>query len=257
MPNYTFPDSPPDKLFDRVVEQAKAAEESGFALVTVMDHLYQIGGVGPEEAPMLEAYSVLSALARETSRVTLGTLVTGVTYRNPAFLAKTVTTLDIDLRRPRAAWAGRGMERGRAHRLRLHVPAREGAHGSAGRCPRHREGHVRAGSVHLRGSLVARREDHQLPAAGPTGRAEDHGRRRRRAAHAAHCGQVRRHDSLVPDRDGRAEAQERRAARLLRGDRTQSGRGPADNGSTRGAARQRRQIATRSWSESRSSAARH
>ena len=57
MPNYTFPDSPPDKLFDRIVEQAKTAEESGFALVTVMDHLYQIGGVGPEDAPMLEAYS--------------------------------------------------------------------------------------------------------------------------------------------------------------------------------------------------------
>src|SRR6266480_778139 len=94
MPNYTYPDVPPDKLFDRVVEQAKTAEATGFALVTVMDHLYQIGGVGREDAPMLEAYSVLSALARETSKVRLGTLVTGVTYRNPAFLAKTVTTLD-------------------------------------------------------------------------------------------------------------------------------------------------------------------
>ena len=94
LPNYSFPDSSPEKLFDHIVEQAKTAEESGFALVTVMDHLYQIGGIGPEEAPMLEAYSVLSALARETSKVRLGTLVTGVTYRNPAFLAKTVTTLD-------------------------------------------------------------------------------------------------------------------------------------------------------------------
>ncbi len=94
MPNYSFPDSPPEKLFDRIIEQARTAEESGFALVTVMDHLYQIGGVGPEEAPMLEAYSVLAALARETSKVRLGTLVTGVTYRNPALLAKTVTTLD-------------------------------------------------------------------------------------------------------------------------------------------------------------------
>ena len=60
-----------------------------------MDHLFQIGGVGPEDNAMLEAYTTLGALARETSRVKLGTLVTGVTYRNPAFLAKTVTTLDI------------------------------------------------------------------------------------------------------------------------------------------------------------------
>ena len=95
LPNYTFPDSPPEQLFDRIVEQARAAEDSGFSLVTVMDHLYQIGGVGPEEAPMLEAYTVLGALARETSKVRLGTLVTGVTYRNPAFLAKIVTTLDV------------------------------------------------------------------------------------------------------------------------------------------------------------------
>jgi F420-dependent oxidoreductase-like protein len=95
MPSYSFPDTEPRRLFDRTVEQAKTAEDSGFSLVTVMDHLYQIGGVGPEDEPMLEGYSVLSALARETSRVRLGTLVTGVTYRNPAFLVKTVTTLDV------------------------------------------------------------------------------------------------------------------------------------------------------------------
>jgi F420-dependent oxidoreductase-like protein len=95
LPNYTFPGTPSAELFDRVIEQAKTAEDAGFSLVTVMDHLYQIGGVGPEEHPMLESYSVLSALARETTRVRLGTLVTGVTYRNPAFLVKTVTTLDV------------------------------------------------------------------------------------------------------------------------------------------------------------------
>jgi F420-dependent oxidoreductase-like protein len=60
-----------------------------------MDHFYQIAGVGPETAPMLEAYATLSAIAASTSRVKLGTLVTGVTYRNPAFLAKQVTTLDV------------------------------------------------------------------------------------------------------------------------------------------------------------------
>jgi F420-dependent oxidoreductase-like protein len=95
LPLYTFPDTPPERLFDRVVEQACAAEAAGFSLVTVMDHLYQIQGVGPVTDPMLEAWSTLAALARETTRVRLGTLVTGVTYRNPALLAKTVTTLDV------------------------------------------------------------------------------------------------------------------------------------------------------------------
>jgi F420-dependent oxidoreductase-like protein len=94
LPSYTFPDTPPDQLFDRVVEQAQTAEEQGFDLVTVMDHLYQIGGIGSVEEPMLEGWMALAALARETRRVRLGTLVTGVTYRNPALLAKEVTTLD-------------------------------------------------------------------------------------------------------------------------------------------------------------------
>lgn len=95
MPNYTFPGVPDDKLFDHVVEQAKAAEAAGFDLVTVMDHFYQIRGVGPETNAMLEAYATLAAIAARTSRVKLGTLVTGVTYRNPALLAKEVTTLDV------------------------------------------------------------------------------------------------------------------------------------------------------------------
>ena len=95
MPNYTFPGVPNDRLFERVIHQAKAAEAAGFDLVTVMDHLYQIRGVGPETEPMLEAYTTLSALATQTSRVKLGTLVTGVTYRNPALLVKEVTTLDV------------------------------------------------------------------------------------------------------------------------------------------------------------------
>jgi len=95
MPTFTFPGVPPEGLFDRVVTLACAAEDSGFGLVTVMDHFYQIVGVGPETDPMLEAYTALAGLSQHTRRVRLGALVSGVTYRNPALLAKTVTTLDV------------------------------------------------------------------------------------------------------------------------------------------------------------------
>jgi F420-dependent oxidoreductase-like protein len=95
MPTYTFPGVPPERLFDRAAELAKAAEDSGFGLVTVMDHFYQIQGIGPETGEMLEAYSTLAALSQRTSKAMLGALVTGVTYRNPAVLAKTVATLDV------------------------------------------------------------------------------------------------------------------------------------------------------------------
>ena len=95
MPNFTFPGVPDDRLFERVVQLARAAEEADFDLATIMDHFYQIGPIGPEEDPMLEAYTTLGALAASTTRVRLATLVTGVTYRNPALLAKMVTTLDV------------------------------------------------------------------------------------------------------------------------------------------------------------------
>ena len=95
MPSFTNPGIPPAGLFDHVVELARAAEANGFDLVTVMDHFYQIGVVGAEEEPMLEAYTTLGALAARTERVRLAAMVTGVTYRNPAILAKQVTTLDV------------------------------------------------------------------------------------------------------------------------------------------------------------------
>ena len=94
MPSFTFPGVPDSQRFEHVASTVLAAEEAGFDLVTVMDHFYQIPGVGAEEEPMLEAYSTLAALAARTSRIRLGAMVSGVTYHNPALLAKTVTTLD-------------------------------------------------------------------------------------------------------------------------------------------------------------------
>ena len=95
IPNFTYPDTPNDKLFDTVVAQAREAEASGFDTVLVMDHFYQLPGIGTPDNAMLECYTTLGALATTTSTVQLSALVTGNTYRNPPMLAKTVTTLDV------------------------------------------------------------------------------------------------------------------------------------------------------------------
>jgi F420-dependent oxidoreductase-like protein len=93
--NFTYRGIPDDKLFDRVADIAVTAEQSGFDSVWVMDHFYQIPFVGQRTEPMLESYTLLAGLAARTSSADLGTMVTGVTYRNPALLAKIVTTLDV------------------------------------------------------------------------------------------------------------------------------------------------------------------
>jgi F420-dependent oxidoreductase-like protein len=95
LPNFNFPNSEAGQLFERLAEIAGAAERSGFSSLTVMDHLHQISGVGPRENWMLEGNTILAALAARTERLSLGLLVGGVTYRNPALLAKIATTLDI------------------------------------------------------------------------------------------------------------------------------------------------------------------
>ncbi|MGA3353496.1 MAG: LLM class F420-dependent oxidoreductase [Acidimicrobiales bacterium] len=95
IPNFTFPGVEDGELFEKVDQIAVTAEESGFDSVWVMDHFYQIPNVGPRTDPMFEAYTLLGAIAARTRRASLGAMVTGVTYRNPALLAKIVTTLDV------------------------------------------------------------------------------------------------------------------------------------------------------------------
>ncbi|OBG23631.1 LLM class F420-dependent oxidoreductase [Mycolicibacterium celeriflavum] len=84
-----------EELFPTVVAQADEADKSGFDSVFVMDHFYQLPGIGTPDQPMLEAYTALGALAAATTQLQLGTLVTGNTYRNPTLLAKAITTLDV------------------------------------------------------------------------------------------------------------------------------------------------------------------
>jgi F420-dependent oxidoreductase-like protein len=95
IPNFTYPGGTPETLFATVAASAAAADRSGFDTVMVMDHFFQLPMLGPPDHEMLECYSLLSALAQHTSSARLSALVTGNTYRNPAVLAKTVTTLDI------------------------------------------------------------------------------------------------------------------------------------------------------------------
>src|SRR3954451_17949901 len=89
---FDYPDTPAERLFERLVEIATAAEDGGVSSISVMDHLHQIPPMGPQELWMLEWNVALAALAARTSKVSLGLLVGGVTYRNPARHAKITTT---------------------------------------------------------------------------------------------------------------------------------------------------------------------
>ena len=94
VPSFTWPGGGA-AIREKFTEIAGSADDAGFASFWVMDHLFQIPMVGPAEQDMLESYSALSFAAGVTRRVALGTMVTGVTYRHPGVLVKTVTTLDV------------------------------------------------------------------------------------------------------------------------------------------------------------------
>src|SRR5215475_14122516 len=78
-----------------LARHARNAEAAGITRITVMDHFWQIRGVGQAEHEMLEAYTALGFLAAHTEKVLLHTLVTGVIYREPGLLAKQISTLDV------------------------------------------------------------------------------------------------------------------------------------------------------------------
>jgi F420-dependent oxidoreductase-like protein len=96
-PNYNFDYDGRDasKIIDSLKNLATKAENLGFDSFWVMDHFHQIPGVGKQDDPMLEGWTTISVLAGTTSKIKLGTLVTGITYRHPSVLAKMGATLDV------------------------------------------------------------------------------------------------------------------------------------------------------------------
>jgi F420-dependent oxidoreductase-like protein len=92
--NYSTP-ADPAAIAPTLAETAKIVDQAGFSTFTVMDHFFQMDHSGSAAEPMLEGYTTLGHVAAMTERVTLGVLVTGVMYRYPGLLAKTVTTLDV------------------------------------------------------------------------------------------------------------------------------------------------------------------
>jgi F420-dependent oxidoreductase-like protein len=92
--DFTWPGGAPALASD-LARVVTAAEDAGFARVSVMDHVWQISVIGPPEHEMLEAYTTLGYLAAKTSRVELLAWVTAVVYREPGLLAKIVSTLDV------------------------------------------------------------------------------------------------------------------------------------------------------------------
>ena len=92
--NFTWPGGPATFVAD-LGQAATLAEDVGFTKLSVMDHVWQIRGVGPAEHEMLEAYTTLGYLAAKTERIELLAWVTAAIYREPGLLAKAVTTLDV------------------------------------------------------------------------------------------------------------------------------------------------------------------
>jgi F420-dependent oxidoreductase-like protein len=92
--NFTWPGGPAGIASD-LTRIAAAAENQGFTKLSVMDHVWQIGNIGPPEHEMLEAYTTLGYLAARTERIQLLAWVTAVVYREPGLLAKAVSTLDV------------------------------------------------------------------------------------------------------------------------------------------------------------------
>ncbi len=210
--NYSRP-ADPTAIADTLAETARIAEQAGIASFTVMDHFFQMEGMASVDEPMLEGYTTLGYVAARTRRMTLGMLVTGVMYRYPGLLAKTVSTLDV-LSGGRAR-LGIGASWYEREQRGLGVPVVpigerfERLEETLQICRADVERRQRA----VRGPALPAGRDALRARADQPAAPTDHDRRRGRAEDAAAGGPVRRRVQRVRHQPRRRRAQARRAAR--------------------------------------------
>ena len=201
IPYFTWPGGPAE-LGPKLGEIVRTAEGAGYDSIWVMDHYFQIPMIGAAEQDMLEAYTTLGFIAGQTSRVGLGTMVTGVTYRHPGLLDQASDHARRALGRPRLARHRRRLVRARAPRARRAVPAAEGALRAARGGASDRQPDVeRRQQRPVRGQALQARRDAQRPAGALEAAPAHHDRRRRREEDAPPRREVRRR--LQRSRDGR------------------------------------------------------
>jgi len=110
------------QIIDSLKKLATTAENNGFDSFWVMDHFHQIPMIGKVEEPMLESWSTLSVLAGLTTKIKLGTLVSGIMYRYPAILAKVAATLDVLSKGRLFMGIGAAWNEDESHAYGIHFP---------------------------------------------------------------------------------------------------------------------------------------
>jgi F420-dependent oxidoreductase-like protein len=120
--NFDYRDNDTSQIIDSLKKLATTAENSGFDSFWVMDHFHQIPMIGKVEEPMLESWSTLSVLAGLTTKIKLGTLVSGIMYRYPAILAKVAATLDVLSKGRLFMGIGAAWNEDESHAYGIHFP---------------------------------------------------------------------------------------------------------------------------------------
>ena len=201
-PNFNYPGVGPDELFEKIAAIATTAEASGFSSVSVMDHLHQIRPSARRRTGCSRARRCSPRIAAARPQLTMGLMVGSVTYRNPAFAAKTTTTLDVISGGRALHGIGAGWFEAEHVAYGYDFPPL----GTASRCSRRSCRSCARCSPQdqatLRGQALPRRRRLQQPQAGAR-RHPDPDRRQRRAQDAADGRPVRRR--LQPVRRRRAD----------------------------------------------------
>ena len=204
-----------DALGQHLANVARAADEAGFAQITVMDHFFALGPDDAYRNPMLEAYTALGFIAACTSRIRVGSQVTGVTYRHPGVLIKQATTLNVLSQGARLPGHRRRVVREGAPRVRRGVSAAQGALRATRRDAPDRPPGVERRRQSVSGQVLPAGRAAAVADGGEQAAAEDPHRRQRRAQDPEAGGAVRRRVPHQRPVAGWLSAQARGARRAL------------------------------------------